>query len=135
MTPSDHQGLQDIRRDTALEPASRVTPRVRPLLRQRGAAALDPWREACLTRGMPELVQLASGLPPEHSAVQAALTLPDRHGHVDGQITTVTLLKRQRDGRAKLTLLCQRMRPAASWPSPPSTGDAEEPTFRVHHIR
>ena len=88
MTPADHQGLQDIRRDTAREMASMLTQRVRQLIRPRVAAALDPWLVDGLARGLPAWVHFARGLPREHSAVQAALTRPSSHGQVDGQITT-----------------------------------------------
>jgi transposase len=113
LTPSDHQILQDIRRDTDLETADRLTQRFRQMIRQRLAAALDPWLEDGLASGMPELVNVASGLQREHSAVQAALTLPYSNGQVEGQITKLTLLKRQSYGRAKLDLLRQRMLHAA----------------------
>jgi transposase len=113
LTPSDHQILQDIRRDTDLETADRLTQRFRQMIRQRLAAALDPWLEDGLASGMPELVNVASGLQCEHSAVQAALTLPYSNGQVEGQITQLTLLKRQSYGRAKLDLLRQRMLHAA----------------------
>lgn len=113
LTPSDHQVLQDIRRDTDLETAYMLTQRFRQMMRQRVAAALDPWLEDCLASGMPELVNFASGLQREHSAVQAALTLPYSNGQVEGQITKLKLLKRQSYGRAKLDLLRQRMLHAA----------------------
>ena len=113
MAPSDHQLLQDIRRDTDLETAYRLTQRFRQMIRQRVAAARDPWLTDCLASGMPELVNFASGLQREHSAVQAALTRPYGNGQVEGQITNLKLLKRQRYGRAKLDLLRQRRLHAA----------------------
>ena len=96
-----------------LETAYMLTQRFRQMIRQRVAAALDPWLVDCLASGMPEWVHVARGLPREHSAVQAALTLPYSHGQVEGQITKLTLLKRQSYGRAKLDLLRQRMLHAA----------------------
>jgi transposase len=113
VTPSDHQVLQDSRRDTALETAYRLTQRFRQLLRQRLAAALDPGLEDCLASGRPEVVNLASGLQREHAAVQAAFTRPYSQGQGEGQITKLTRLKRQSYGRAKLERLRQRMRHAA----------------------
>jgi transposase len=90
-----------------------LTQRFRQMMRQRVAAALDPGLEDCLASGMPEVVNFASGLQHEHSAVQAALTRPYSNGQVEGQITKLTLLKRQSYGRAKLDLLRQRMLHAA----------------------
>jgi transposase len=55
----------------------------------------------------------ASSIQREQPAVQAALTLPYSNGQVEGQITTLKLLKRQSYGRAKLDLLRQRMLHAA----------------------
>jgi transposase len=90
-----------------------LTQRFRQMMRQRTAAALDPWLADGLASGMPERVNFASGLPREHSAVPAALDLPYSNGQVEGQITTLKLLKRQSYGRAKLDLLRQRMLHAA----------------------
>jgi transposase len=109
LTPSDHQVLQDIRRDQELETAYTLTQRFRQMMRHRMATALDSWLADGLASGMPELVHFASGLQREHSAVQAALTLPYSNGQVEGQITKLKLLKRQSYGRAKLDLLRQRM--------------------------
>lgn len=113
LAPSDHQILQDIRRDADLETAYRLTQRFRQMMRQRMATALDRWLEDCLASAMPELVHVASGLQREHSAVQASLTLPYSNGQVEGQITKLKLLKRQSYGRAKLDFLRQRMLHAA----------------------
>jgi transposase len=113
LTPSDHQILQDIRRDKDLETAYTLTQRFRQMLRQRTAATLEPWLMDCHASGMPELVHFASGLPREQPVVQAALELPYSNGQVEGQITKLTRLKRQSAGRAKLDLLRQRMLHAA----------------------
>ena len=113
MTPSDQELLQTLRHDKGLETAYTLTQRFRQMMRQRAAAALDPWLTDCLASGMPELVNFASGLQREQSAVQAALELPYSNGQVEGQITKLKLLKRQSYGRAKLDLLRQRMLHAA----------------------
>jgi transposase len=81
--------------------------------RARAASTLDLWLTDGLARGMPELVHFASGLQRAHAAVQAALTLPYSNGQIEGQITTLKLLKRQGYGRAKLGVLRQRMLHAA----------------------
>jgi transposase len=83
------------------------------MMRAQAATALKPWRMDCLASGMPERVNVANGLQREHSAVQAALTLPYSNGQVEGQITTWKLLNRQGSGRAKLDLLRQRLLHAA----------------------
>jgi transposase len=113
LTPSDHQILQDIRRDQDLETASTLTQRFRQMLRQRTAAALEPWLMDGHASGMPALGHVASGLQREQPAVQAALELPYSTGQVEGQITTLTRLKRHSYGRATRDLLRQRMRHAA----------------------
>jgi transposase len=83
------------------------------MMRARAASTLDPWLTDCLASGVPEPVNFASGLQREQAAVQAALTLPSSTGQVEGQITTLTRLKRQSYGRAKLDWLRQRMLHAA----------------------
>jgi transposase len=83
------------------------------MMRAREASTLDLWLTDGLASEIPELVHFASGLQREHSAVQAALELPYSNGQVEGQITTLTLLKRQSDGRAKPDLLRQRRLHAA----------------------
>ena len=105
--------LQARRHDKDLDTASTLTQRVRQMMRERTASTLDRWLMDCQASGMPALVHFASGLPREPPAGHAALTLPYRHGQVEGQITTLTLLKRQSDGRAKLDWLPQWMLPAA----------------------
>jgi transposase len=113
LTPFDHQVLQALRHDRALETAYTLTQRFRQMIRQRVVAALEPWLMDCLASGMPELVHFASSLQREQPAVQAALALPHSNGQVEGQITKLKLLKRQSYGRAKLDLLRQRMLHAA----------------------
>ncbi len=81
--------------------------------RARAASTLDLWLTDCLASGMPELVHFARGLQRERAAVQAALTRPYSNGQIEGQITTLKLLKRQGYGRAKLDWLRQRMLHAA----------------------
>jgi transposase len=83
------------------------------MMRARAAATLGPWLVDCLASGMPAVVNFASGLQREQSAVQAALSLPYSNGQVEGQIAKLKFLKRQSYGRAKLDLLCQRMLHAA----------------------
>ena len=109
LPPSEHQLLQDLRRDPNLDAAYTVTQRFRRLMHERMAAALTPWLTDCQASGLPELVHFARGLRREQSAVQAALELPYSNGQVEGQITTLKLLKRQGYGRAGVRLLRQRL--------------------------
>ena len=111
--PSDQALLQTRRQDKGLETASTLTQRLRQVMRQRPAAALDPWFSDGLASRIPARVNFASGLQREHSAVQAALELPSSHGQVEGQITKLTRLKRPSYGRATRDLLRQRMLHAA----------------------
>jgi transposase len=113
LPPSDQPVLQEMRRDKDLDAASTVTQRFPQRRRDRASSTLDPWLVDCQASGMPALVYFASGLQREQSAVQAALTLPYSNGQVEGQITKLTLLKRQSYGRATLDLLRQRMLHAA----------------------
>jgi transposase len=109
LPPSDVEVLQALRHDKDLDTASTLTQRFCQMKREWTASTLDLWLMDCQASGMPELVHFASGLQREQPAVHAALTLPYSHGQVEGQITKLTLLKRQSYGRAKLDLLRQRM--------------------------
>jgi transposase len=113
LPPSDVEILHELRHDKALETAYTLTQRVRQRMRERAASPLDRGLLDCQASGMPALVNGANGLQRAQSAVQAALTLPDRNGQVEGQITPLKLLTRPSDGRAKLDLLRQRMLHAA----------------------
>jgi transposase len=90
-----------------------LTQRFRQMMRAREATSLDAWLTDGKASGVPELVHCANGLQRDHSAMQTALEWPDSNGQVEGQITTLKLLKRQSHGRAKRGLLRQRRRHAA----------------------
>jgi transposase len=83
------------------------------VVRQRDLNALDGWLSECLSSGVVELANFASGLQQDEAAVRSALTLPWSSGQVEGQITRLKLLKRQMYGRASFTLLRQRVLHAA----------------------
>jgi transposase len=76
------------------------------LVRERRAAALDPWLKAA--QGGP-LAGFADGLRRDHAAVAAALVHPWSTGPVEGQITRLKLIKRQGYGRAGFDLLRARV--------------------------
>jgi transposase len=52
---------------------------------------------------------LGEGIKTDVVAVEAALTEPWSNGETEGQVTKLTLVKRQRYGRAKLDLLRARL--------------------------
>jgi transposase len=56
-----------------------------------------------------ELRGLASGIKRDDATVEAALTLPWSQGQVEGQLTRLKFLKRQRYGRAHFELLRARV--------------------------
>jgi transposase len=113
LRPSDGEVLQALRHDKDLDTAYTLTQRFCQMMRERTASTLDRWLMDCQASGMPALVHFTSGLQREQPAVQAALTLPYSNRQVEGQITTLKLLKRQSYGRAKLDVLRQRMLHAA----------------------
>ena len=94
------------RAPTIAQSATRTEPCAR-LRRPRTSRELQTWLATVLTRGLPDLKRVATGLPQE-AAVRAAFALPYSHGQTEGQGTRRKLLKRQRYGRAKLDLLRQR---------------------------
>lgn len=79
------------------------------MVRQRNEATLDSWLKDCLTSGIREMANFASGLQQDEAAVRAALSLPWSTGQVEGQITRLKLVKRQMYGRANFDLLRQRV--------------------------
>jgi transposase len=46
------------------------------MVRQRNEATLDSWLKDCLTSGIQEMANFASGLQQDEAAVRAALSLP-----------------------------------------------------------
>jgi transposase len=79
------------------------------MVRQRNEATLDSWLKDCLTSGIREMANFASGLQQDEAAVRAALSLPWSTGQVEGQITRLKLVKRQMYRRATFDLLRQRV--------------------------
>ena len=77
------------------------------------AERFDCWLKAALTSGVKDFETFALGLKREHSAVEAALTLPYSNGQTEGQINKLKLIKRQMYGRASFPMLRQRVLGAA----------------------
>ncbi len=79
------------------------------MVRERDAAALEPWLESAEHSGIQELVGLAQGLRQDIAAVTAALSTEWSAGQTEGNINRLKLLKRQMYGRAGFDLLRQRV--------------------------
>jgi transposase len=113
LTADDQALLKLLLEEPSIATSHPLAQRFLLLVRQRDLNALDGWLSECLSSGVPELANFASGLQQDEAAVRAALTLPWSSGQVEGQITRLKLLKRQMYGRASFTLLRQRVLHAA----------------------
>jgi transposase len=104
---------QDVTHMTQASPVIATTytlaQRLAQLIRQRVAAALDPWLVAAKAAALTEFKQFATGLERDKAAVLAALQLPWSNGQTEGQVNRLKLLKRQMYGRANFDLLRQRV--------------------------
>jgi transposase len=96
------------------------------IVRERRGRDLEAWIIAATDSGIDVLARFARGLREDLAAVTAGLTLPWSNGPVEGQITRLKLLKRQRYGRASSALLRQLILQAAEMPW--ETGDQAEAT-------
>jgi transposase len=79
------------------------------MIRQRQAAALDAWLQACQASPSVELQNFVDVLQRDYAAVKAALTLPWSNGPVEGHINRLKLIKCSGYGRMQLALLRQRV--------------------------
>ena len=84
------------------------------MIRQRDAAALDPWLAQAERGGIAEFRSCAKSLRQDYAAVAAALRELYSNGPTEGNVTRLKLLKRQMYGRAKPDLLRQRVLHRAS---------------------
>ncbi len=84
------------------------------LLRQRDAAAFDPWLARVEGSDIAEFKSAAKSLRQDYAAGTAALREPYSNGPTEGNVTRLKLLKRQMYGRAKPDLLRQRVLHRAS---------------------
>lgn len=69
------------------------------------SAQLTQWMTQAARSELPELASFVTKLRQDLAAVRAGLTLPYSQGQVEGQVTKITLLKRQMFGRASFDLL------------------------------
>jgi len=99
--------------DPAIATATALAEDFLVMLRRREGARLPAWLDAAETSGIDELTRFAGRLRADHDAVQAGLTLRQRNGQTEGQITKLKLVKRQGYGRAKVDLPRQRLLRAA----------------------
>ena len=79
------------------------------MLYQQHAESLDPWLVAVQGCGIAELERFGRGIEQEKAAVLAGLTLPYSNGVVEGHVNQLKLIKRMMYGRAKFSLLRQRV--------------------------
>ena len=96
-----------------METIYQVAQQLRVMVKERNAASLQAWLDACIGSQIVELEHCAQGLQNEFSALQAALTLPYSNGPVEGLITKVKCIRRSMYGRGGFPLLRQRVLKAA----------------------
>ncbi|MFI2207521.1 transposase [Streptomyces sp. NPDC020192] len=70
---------------------------------------LPSWMDRVLADDLPALHSLVNGVKRDLDAVTAALSTPWSSGQVEGQVTSIKLLKRMGYGRASLDLLRRRI--------------------------
>jgi hypothetical protein len=109
----EQQMLAFIRQERTIEVAYDLAQRFGTMVRNRQQDQLDPWLEAALGSGFPDVRTFAEGLQREYSAIKAALTYPYSTGPVEGQINRLKLIKRSMYGRGSFELLRQRVLIAA----------------------
>jgi transposase len=83
------------------------------LVRERDAAALEPWLCATEAEGCAELRGFAEGVRRDRAAVDAALTLAWSQGPTEGKVNKLKVLKRSAFGRSAFDLLRIRVLHAA----------------------
>ena len=99
--------------EAAMAPAYTLRQAFLALVRARRGEAREAWITEATARGIDALVRFAQGLREDLAAVTAGLTLPWRHGPVEGHVNRLKGLKRQGYGRADVGRLRQRVMPAA----------------------
>ena len=97
--------LQRICQDPAIERVYSLAQEFVEMIRQRIAAMLDPWLDACQQSGVTNLQTFAKGIRQDYGAIRAALDTNWSNGQTEGQVNRLKMLKRQMYGRAGLDLL------------------------------
>jgi transposase len=90
-----------------------LTQQFMTMLRLRRGQEFEAWLSAVEASHIPELRRFAYSLLKDKEAVVAGLTLPYSNGPVEAQVQKLKLVKRSMYGRAKLSLLRQRLLNAA----------------------
>jgi hypothetical protein len=109
LTHQEQQMLAFILQERTIEVAYDLALYFGKMVRSRQQDQLDPWLEAPLGSGIPDLCTFAEGLKREYSALKAALTYPYSTGPVEGQINRLTFIKRSMYGWASFDFLRQRV--------------------------
>lgn len=94
---------------TALAAAAALAQTFGQLVRERTAAALDPWLEAATSSGVGEFKYFATSLRRDYAAVRAALETKWSNGQLEGQVNRLKGIKKAMYGRGKFDLLRQRV--------------------------
>jgi transposase len=114
----DPKTLDDIEREdlaafcqvsTTLLRAYRLLQDFLSRVHKREGYRLDAWLEQIATSDLPELQPFANGREQDQAAVGAGFTWSIKNGPVEGQVTTLKLIKRSMYGRAGFPLLRQRV--------------------------
>jgi transposase len=113
LTSQEQQMLAFIRQEPAIEIVYDLAQRFGTMVRSRQSELLDPWLQAALGSGIPDLRTFAEGLQREYSALKAALIYPYSTCPVEGQINRLKLIKRSMYGRGSFELLRKRVLIAA----------------------
>ena len=85
--------------DEEIQMADLVAQEFMPMVQRRPAAHFDGWLSNTETSGISELQGFAAGLPRDHAAVVAVLSLAVRNGQVEGQVNRPRFIKRSMVGR------------------------------------
>jgi len=93
----------------AIATAAELARRFSHLIRERTAAALDPWLEAATSSGVGEYKHFATSLRRDYAAVRAALETHWSNGQLEGQVNRLKGIKKAMYGRGKFDLLRQRV--------------------------
>ncbi len=79
------------------------------MMRNRAGEHLDAWLAQVASSQLPELQSFAAGVEKDKDAVRADLTWWVNNGVVEGHVTKLKLIKRQRYGKASFPLLRKRV--------------------------
>ena len=122
LAEKDMMALRRICQEPTIELVYSLAQEFVEMFRQRAAAMLDPWLNACQQSGVNNLQTFAEGIKKDYDSIQAALETAWSNGQTEGQVNRLKMLKRQMYGRANFDLLRKRtlgIEAAALRPRPP----------------